>query len=75
MIGDRWLGSRLVLVLIVGPKLFIEPGTKAVHWAFERERPRIVNNFAAKRVAKLRIVVLFREMNCTRLSNLAMKLE
>ena len=37
----------LVLVLIVGPKLFIEPGTKAIFLAFERERPRIVNNFAA----------------------------
>jgi hypothetical protein len=34
-------------VLIVGPKLFIEPGTKAFFPAFERERPRIVNNFAA----------------------------
>jgi hypothetical protein len=43
--------------------------------AFERERPRIVNNFAAKRVAKLRIVILFREMNWTRASNLAMRLE
>ena len=28
----------LVLVLIVDPKLFIEPGTKAVSKAFERER-------------------------------------
>jgi len=65
----------LVVVLIVGPKLFIEPGTKAILPAFERERPRIVNNFAAKRVAKLRIVVLFREMNWTRPSNLAMRLE
>jgi hypothetical protein len=63
------------VVLIVDPKLFIEPGTKAIFPAFERERPRIVNNFAAKRVAKLRIVVLFREMNWTRPSNLAMRLE
>jgi hypothetical protein len=39
----------LVLVfLIVATKLFIEPGTKApIPKAFERERPRIVNNFAA----------------------------
>jgi hypothetical protein len=43
--------------------------------AFERERPRIVNNFAAKRVARLRTIVLFREMNCTRLSGLTMRLE
>ena len=62
-------------VLIVGPKLFIEPGTKAIYPAFERERPRIVNNFAVERVARLRIAVLFREMNSTRLSNLAMRLE
>ena len=33
--------------LIDSPKLFIEPGTKATFPAFERERPRIVNNFAA----------------------------
>jgi hypothetical protein len=42
--------NRLVLdlVLIVAPKLFIEPGTKApIPKAFERERPRIVNNFVA----------------------------
>src|SRR5258708_36947903 len=65
----------LVVVLIVGPKLFIEPGTKAICPAFERERPRIVNNFAVERVAGLRIVVLFREMNWTRPSNLAMRLE
>jgi hypothetical protein len=65
----------LVVVLIVGPKLFIDPGTKAIEPAFEHERPRIVNNFAVERVAGLRIVVLFREMNGTRLSNLAMSLE
>jgi hypothetical protein len=63
----------LVVVLIVGPKLFIEPGTKAIFLAFERERPRIVNNFAVERVVRLRIVVLFSEMNWTRLSNLAMR--
>ena len=34
------------IVLIVGPKLFNEMGTKAFSNAFERERPRIVNNFA-----------------------------
>jgi hypothetical protein len=38
--------------------------------AFERERPRIVNNFAVERVARLGIFVLFREMNRSRLSNL-----
>jgi hypothetical protein len=48
-----------ITVLIVGPKLFIEPGTKAIYPAFERERPRIVNNFAVERVARLRIAVLF----------------
>jgi hypothetical protein len=64
-----------ITVLIVGPKLFIEPGTKAIYPAFERERPRIVNNFAVERVARLRIAVLFREMNSTRPSNLAMRLE
>jgi hypothetical protein len=64
-----------IAVLIVGPKLFIEPGTKAIYPAFERERPRIVNNFAVERVARLRIAVLFREMNSTRPSNLAMRLE
>jgi hypothetical protein len=36
----------IVLVLIVGPRLFIEPGSKALSNAFERERPRIVTNFA-----------------------------
>jgi hypothetical protein len=36
----------VVLVLIVAPKLFIEPGQKPLFEAFERERPRIVNNFA-----------------------------
>ena len=34
-----------------------------------------MNNFAAKRIAGLRILVLFRAMNCTRLSSLAMRLE
>jgi hypothetical protein len=66
---------ELELVLIVGPKLFIDPGAKAFFPAFERERPRIVNNFAVKRVARLRIFVLFTQMNWTRLSNLAMRLE
>ena len=42
--------------------------------AFERGRPRIVNNFAVKRVAGLRIVMLFRAMNGRRLSNLATRL-
>jgi hypothetical protein len=51
------------------------PGSKAFFSAFERERPRIVNNFAVKRVARLRIFVLFTQMNWTRLSNLAMRLE
>jgi hypothetical protein len=33
---------------MVATKLFIEPGTKApIPKAFERERPRIVNNFVA----------------------------
>jgi hypothetical protein len=39
--------NRPELVLIVGPKLFIEPGSKAFSNAFERERPRTVDNFAA----------------------------
>src|ERR1700738_2265530 len=43
----QFLLNLIVLVLIVGPKLFIEPATKAFFPAFERERPRIVNNFAA----------------------------
>ena len=45
--GGLVLVLVVVLVLIVGPKLFIEPGSKAFFSAFERERPRIVNNFAA----------------------------
>ena len=65
----------LKIVLIVGPKLFIKPGAKAPFKAFERERPRIVNNFAVERVARLRMLVLFSEMNCTRLSNLAMSFQ
>jgi hypothetical protein len=69
------LAATRKAVLIVGPKLFIEPGTKAIYPAFERERPRIVNNFAVERVARLRIAVLFREMNSTRPSNMAMRLE
>jgi len=36
---DEVVGEASV-VLIVGPKLFIEPGTKAIYRAFERERPR-----------------------------------
>jgi hypothetical protein len=66
--------SRNQIVLIVGPKLFIEPGAKAIFPAFERERPRIVNNFAVERVVRLRMVVLFSQMNGTRLSNLTMSL-
>jgi hypothetical protein len=57
------MGRResFLIVLIVGPKLFIEPGTKGLFPAFERERPRIVNNFAASASSGLRIVVHFRE--------------
>ena len=65
----------LVLILIVGPKLFIEPGSKALSNAFERERPRIVNNFAASASPRLRMLVLFTGMNESRLSNLAIVLE
>ena len=45
-----------MLVLIVGPKLFIEPGDESLFPAFERERPRIVNNFAA-RLSNLAVVL------------------
>ena len=38
----------VVLVLIVGPKLFIEPGTKAFFQLSSVSDPRIVNNFARK---------------------------
>jgi hypothetical protein len=69
---QRGKSRNPIVALIVSPKLFIEPGTKAIYLAFERERPRIVNNFAVERVARLRIVVLFRGMNCTRASKLAM---
>ena len=34
------LRSEIVIVLIVGPKLFIEPGDESIFPAFERERPR-----------------------------------
>ena len=33
------MGCPFVLVLIVAPKLFIEPGAKALPNAFERECP------------------------------------
>src|SRR5258708_32324715 len=75
VIGRAYYLRQGKVILIVGPKLFIEPGTKAIYPAFERERPRIVNNFAVERVARLRTVVLFRAMNSTRPSNLAMRLE
>ena len=64
----------VVLVLIVGPKLFIEPGTKAPPFkAFERERPRIVNNFAASASPGYELSCFLARMNWTRLSNLAMR--
>jgi hypothetical protein len=65
----------LLLVLIVGPKLFIEPGTKAISEAFERERPRIVNNFAASASPGYELSSFSEEMNKSRLSSLAMRLE
>ena len=65
----------LSVVLIVGPKLFIEPGTKAFFPAFERERPRIVNNFAASASSGYELSSFSEKMNSTRLSNLAVVLE
>jgi hypothetical protein len=65
----------IVLVLIAGPKLFIEPGTKAFFPAFERERLRIVNNFAASASPGYEFSFFSPRMNATRLSNLAMRLE
>src|ERR1700722_10844260 len=62
----------IVLVLIVGPKLFIEPGTKAFFRAFERERPRIVNNFAASASSGYELSSSSEKIKRTRLSNLAM---
>jgi hypothetical protein len=53
---------------MVAPKLFIKTGTKAQDWkALERERPRIVNNFAARRSGRLRIAPLFSQMNQRRI--------
>ena len=63
------------IVFIVGPKLFIEPGAKAFFPAFERERPRIVNNFAASASPDYEFSSFSPAMNATRLSNLAMRLE
>jgi hypothetical protein len=65
----------VVLVLIVGPKLFIEPGSKAFFPAFERERPRIVNNFAASASPGYEFSSFSQKMNRSRLSNLAAVLE
>jgi hypothetical protein len=44
-----WRRQILKIVLIVGPKLFIEPGTKApaLFKLLSVSEPRIVNNFAA----------------------------
>ena len=63
----------LALVLIVGPKLFIEPGTKAFRLS-SVSGPRIVNNFAASASSGYEFSSISEKMNSTRLSNLAVVL-
>ena len=65
--------SPILLVLIVGPKLFIEPGTKAF-FRLSSERPRIVNNFAASASSGYEFSSISEKMNSTRLSNPAIVL-
>jgi hypothetical protein len=52
-----------------------KPGSKALFLAFERERPRIVNNFAASALSGYEFSSSSEKMNCSRLSNLAVVLE
>jgi hypothetical protein len=49
LLSEVYLSTRQLIVLIVGPKLFIEPGTKApaLFKLLSVSEPRIVNNFAA----------------------------
>jgi hypothetical protein len=57
------------------PKLFISRGRKRFSWLFERERPRIVNNFAASALSGYEFSSSSEEMNDPRFSNLAVVLK
>jgi hypothetical protein len=50
-------------------------GDESFFPAFERERPRIVNNFAASASSGYELSSSSEKMNCSRLSNLAVVLE
>src|SRR5580700_4599176 len=50
-------------------------GDESFFLAFERERPRIVNNFAASALSGYELSSFSAKMNSTRLSNLAVVLE
>jgi hypothetical protein len=50
-------------------------GDESIFPAFERERPRIVNNFAVSASSGYEFSSCSEKMNPTRLSNLAMRLE
>jgi hypothetical protein len=50
-------------------------GDESFFLAFERERPRIVNNFAASASSGYELSSISEKMNWTRLSNLAVVLE
>src|SRR5271170_5763430 len=50
-------------------------GDESLFPAFERERPRIVNNFAASASSGYELSSISEKMNWTRLSNLAVVLE
>jgi hypothetical protein len=50
-------------------------GVESFFPAFERERPRIVNNFAASASSGYELSSISEKMNWTRLSNLAVVLE
>jgi hypothetical protein len=56
-----WSPIVLVVVLIVGPKLFVEPGGESAFLAFERERPRIVITSLVLGLSSRVIVVLMLE--------------
>src|SRR5277367_2696768 len=88
---DRWVKivvahRPIVLVLVVMIVIVIvvpysrsevihRAGDESLFPAFERERPRIVNNFAASASSGYELSSISEKMNWTRLSNLAVVLE
>ncbi len=65
----------LVVVLYSRSEVIHRAGDESIFPAFERERPRIVNNFAASAPSGYELSSSSEKMNRTRLSNLAVVLE